>query len=174
MEAETAKYISMFLLASVSIFLGFLPIKIGPYFFDDQRVWKKTVTSSLLCFGGGVLFATSFIHMLPEVRENIEASGLDFEGAPMAEILLCAGFFLIYLIEEGVHFCLDSDVHHHHNETIQVHHSFSIHSGACEAGLVDVQKCGSPKLVSPIETRRQRTISNPDNLQTYKTFSKLG
>ena len=89
----------------------------------------------------------------------------------MAEILTCAGFFLIYFIEESVHFFLDSDVHHHHDETIQVHQSFSIHSQTCEAGLIDIQKCDSPRIgESPRNTRRQRTSSYPASLTNYKTF----
>ena len=64
----TTKLITMTLLAVVSLILGFLPLKIGKYFLFDDKVWKRTFTSVLLCFGGGVLFATSFIHMLPEVR----------------------------------------------------------------------------------------------------------
>ena len=67
MEAKTTKYITMVLLAGVSLILGFLPLKISKYFLNDEKVWKKTLTSVLLCFGGGVLFATSFTHMLPEV-----------------------------------------------------------------------------------------------------------
>ena len=63
----TTKLITMTLLAVVSLILGFLPLKIGTYFFNDDKIWKRTFTSVLLCFGGGVLFATSFIHMLPEV-----------------------------------------------------------------------------------------------------------
>ena len=58
------------------------------------------------------------------MRENIEESGIDFDGVPMAEILICAGFFFIYLIEETVHFLLESGVHPHQDETIQVHQSF--------------------------------------------------
>jgi len=167
----TTKLITMTLLAVVSLILGFLPLKIGKYFFNDDKIWKRTFTSVLLCFGGGVLFATSFIHMLPEVRENIEESGIDFGGVPMAEILTCAGFFFIYFIEESVHFFLDSGVHHHHDETIQVHQSFSIHSAACEAGLIDIQKCASPRVgESPRNTRRKRTISYPSTTTNYKTF----
>ena len=67
MEVMTTKIIAMSLLAIVSIIIGFLPLKIGKYFFNDEKIWKQTFTSVLLCFGGGVLFATSFIHMLPEV-----------------------------------------------------------------------------------------------------------
>jgi len=167
----TTKLITMTLLAVVSLILGFLPLKISKYFINDDNIWKRTFTSVLLCFGGGVLFATSFIHMLPEVRENIEESGIDFDGVPMAEILICAGFFFIYFIEESVHFFLDSGVHHHHDETIQVHQSFSIHSAACEAGLIDIQKCASPRVgESPRNTRRKRTISYPATTTNYKTF----
>ena len=45
----------------------------------------------------------------------------------MAEILLCCGFFLIYLIEELVHFFLDADVHGHHEETIRAHRYVDIY-----------------------------------------------
>ena len=67
MEVMTTKIIAMSLLAIVSLMIGFLPLKIGKCFFNDGKIWKRTFASVLLCFGGGVLFATSFIHMLPEV-----------------------------------------------------------------------------------------------------------
>ena len=67
MDVKTAKIICMVLLGGISLILGYLPVKIGAYFQRDDRGWKRTVTSVLLCFGGGVLFATSMIHMLPEV-----------------------------------------------------------------------------------------------------------
>ena len=57
------------------------------------------------------------------MRENVKESGRDFEF-PLAEILTCAGFFFIYFIEEIVHAFLDSGVHNHHKESIQVHRSF--------------------------------------------------
>ena len=51
-----------------------------------------------------------------------------------------------------VHSFLDSSIHNHNAESIQVHRSFSIHSQSCEAGLTDVQQ--------------NQTI----NLTEYKTF----
>lgn len=68
MDLNGTKYLAMFLLGGVSLFLGFIPLKIGKHFVSDDKEWKRTLTSVLLCFGGGVLFATSMIHMLPEVR----------------------------------------------------------------------------------------------------------
>ena len=54
------------------MFLGVLPLRFGAYFIKGDRGWKNVVTSILLCFGGGVLFATAMIHMLPEVRTELK------------------------------------------------------------------------------------------------------
>ena len=66
----------------------------------------NVLTSFLLCFGGGVLLATTLIHLLPEIRPNLESSadllGLEF----LPELILCAGFFLVYLVEELAEFLL--------------------------------------------------------------------
>ena len=67
MDLDGTKYLAMVLLGGISLILGFIPLKIGKYFVNDDKVWKRTVTSVLLCFGGGVLFATAMIHMIPEV-----------------------------------------------------------------------------------------------------------
>jgi len=159
MDVTTVKIITMALLGIGGLIFGFLPMKIGKYLSpDDDKIWKRTFTSVLLCFGGGVIFATSFIHILPELRENLEESEIDFMGVPMAEILVCAGFFLIYFIEECVHFFLPSGEYHHNCETIPVHRSFSIHSQSCETGLTDIQKCDSPRIEESNQKRR-RTIS---------------
>ena len=66
-----------------------------------------------------------------------ELEGTDYEilnDRPFAEIFTCLGFFVIYFIEEIVHFFVDSSVHPGHSDTVQVHRSFSIHSQACDAG----------------------------------------
>ncbi|KAL0131772.1 hypothetical protein PUN28_002962 [Cardiocondyla obscurior] len=66
------------------------------------------LTSLLLCFGGGVLLFTTFVHLAPEVRasvENHQSNGQlpDLETLGLAELLFCSGFFLVYLVEEAVH-----------------------------------------------------------------------
>ena len=75
----------------------------------------------------------------------------------MAEILLSCGFFLIYLIEELVHFFLDESVHEHHDETMK---TLSIHSQACEAGLTDIQihQLNQQYNINNT-TKRRRTVS---------------
>ena len=74
----------------------------------------------------------------------------------MAEILLSCGFFLIYLIEELVHFFLDESVHEHHDETMK---TLSIHSQACEAGLTEIQIHQLNQQYNINNTKRRRTVS---------------
>lgn len=55
-------------------------------------------TSLLLCFGGGVLLFTTFLHLAPEVRISVERhqtnSQLPTLGTlSLSELLFCAGFF---------------------------------------------------------------------------------
>ena len=49
-----------------------------------------------------------------QVRENFEHAEIlseKYEHIPLGEIILMIGFFLIYFIEEFVHFVCDSDLH---------------------------------------------------------------
>ena len=66
-DVQTAKVLSMVFLGLFSMIFGAIPLKLGPKFTDDTKGWKQVVISILSCFGGGVLFATALIHMLPEV-----------------------------------------------------------------------------------------------------------
>ena len=74
--------------------------------------------------GVGIL-GKYFFSPFSQVIENVEAAGdagiPKVKEYPTAYILFCCGFFLIYLIEELVHFCLDKSVHKHHNESIKAH-----------------------------------------------------
>ena len=58
------------------------------------------LTSFLLCFGGGVLLATTMIHLLPEISHDLTDSAERLELEFLPELVVCAGFFLIYLVEE--------------------------------------------------------------------------
>jgi len=64
------------------------------------------VLSALLCFGAGVLLATALTHMLPEVRANVEELMKDpdfspfLKSLPLTEVLLSAGFFIVYGLDE--------------------------------------------------------------------------
>ncbi|XP_011152235.2 uncharacterized protein LOC105190918 isoform X1 [Harpegnathos saltator] len=74
---------------------------------DSQGLLK----SLLLCFGGGVLLYTTFLHLAPEVRASVERHQSNGQlptlgTLSLAELLFCGGFFLVYLVEEAVHAAL--------------------------------------------------------------------
>lgn len=75
-DALTAKIITMVCLFSISMAVGCLPlllsIKFDWFKSDGNLRSSNNVVRGLLSFGGGVLFATTFMHLLPEVDENIE------------------------------------------------------------------------------------------------------
>lgn len=52
--------------------------------------------------------ATTFLHLVPEVNEQIEEleqfSDLPFASA---QLLMCVGFFTMYFVEECIHFYLE-------------------------------------------------------------------
>ncbi|CAK1541990.1 unnamed protein product [Leptosia nina] len=91
MEVSTAKVISMLTLGFGSFMAGMAPACIS----ERARQRHPLLISCLLCFGGGVLLSTSLVHILPEAREKLPN---------YSELLLCAGFFIVYLVDEVVHF----------------------------------------------------------------------
>lgn len=105
-----------------SVICGVIPFKLAKVFKWteplDQHGEKKTnlTVNILLCFGGGVLLATTFLHLLPEINTTVD--WLVKEGlmphldVSLGELLMMVGFFLIYLIEELVH----NYLHRHQNK----------------------------------------------------------
>jgi len=110
-----AKVVSMIVLSLATFILGLLPIKLATWF-----KWNRTadgnmntsdksnlILSLLLCFGGGALLCTTFLHMLPELRETItdlQAEGRIVEtNFHLPELIMCCGFFAMYLVEGLVH-----------------------------------------------------------------------
>ncbi|XP_063383210.1 zinc transporter ZIP3 [Cydia fagiglandana] len=90
MEITTAKIIACLALGIGSFFTGMIPAGIS----ESTRQRHPLTISCLLCFGAGVLLATSLVHMLPEAREDLPQ---------FSEILLCVGFFMVYCVDEIVH-----------------------------------------------------------------------
>jgi zinc transporter 1/2/3 len=136
----TAKVVSMIVLCVATFILGVLPIKLSTWFGWNRKVdgsldasnMSQLILSLLLCFGGGALLSTMFLHMLPEVREFI--SELQGEGEiaetsfSLPELTMCCGFFIMYLLEELTHLYLHG---RGHGKAISeadevIHRSFSI------------------------------------------------
>lgn len=123
----TAKATAMVVLFFATMLFGLLPFQLSKWFkwfeTDPQQPGRiggartSIVISLLLCFGGGVLLATTFLHLLPEVTESIgalQSSGkLPEFKFHFAEMLMCIGFFTMYFVEELVHMCMHSREHSH-------------------------------------------------------------
>lgn len=133
MELIETKIVSMVLLGSLSIVLGMIPIAIvkrlrwGSSGGQAMSWSTQALISGLLCFGGGVLMGTGLVHMLPEVHEGFEQVKKLRQmhtDLPLGLIVVCAGFFLVYLVEEIVH--LISDRHAHNQTDVSLHRAVSI------------------------------------------------
>lgn len=109
MELNTtqSKLLAIVALGVGSIFVGLLPA----CFARKSRKRCPLLLSSLLCFGGGVLLCTSLVHILPEARDN---SSTAFK--PYTELFFLCGFFLLYLMDEIVHFIYGEGAHSHGTE----------------------------------------------------------
>lgn len=108
-NALYAKVTAMTVLFVASTIFGLLPFKLSKWlnWTVDESARTSTVISTLLSFGGGVLLATTFLHLQPEIAETVKS--LQVNGSmpdlrfSLAPFLMCGGFFMIYLIEEIIH-----------------------------------------------------------------------
>ncbi|CAL4058574.1 unnamed protein product [Meganyctiphanes norvegica] len=96
--------------AGLTICTGILlPLFIRKWILSTSRheVARQKILSGCLCFGAGVLLATVFLHLMPEAQIEIEKAIEDGFMAdtdfPVAYVIVCCGFFLVYLVEEVVH-----------------------------------------------------------------------
>uniref|UniRef100_A0A1B0D4L4 Uncharacterized protein n=1 Tax=Phlebotomus papatasi TaxID=29031 RepID=A0A1B0D4L4_PHLPP len=113
-QVLVAKATAMVILFLASLLFGLAPFKLSKWCKWETETGRKSKTGrtigGLLCFGGGVLLATTFLHLLPEVGANIDAlveSGhLPEMPFHTAELLMCTGFFLMCLVEEVIHIYL--------------------------------------------------------------------
>lgn len=138
----SAKVIAMVTLGITSFLVGILPLKVAkwlkfsrkPALTSDHYTKQPIIISLLLCFGGGVLLFTTFIHLQPEVREGIEHLYNENLLPPfiqenfklhIADIIFCLGFFFVYLVEETVHFFLDKRSHEQEDEAV-LHRTMSL------------------------------------------------
>ncbi|XP_063241433.1 uncharacterized protein LOC134541716 [Bacillus rossius redtenbacheri] len=118
MDLVGTKVLVLVLLGALRLACGLLPLAVttrlglkGPL----RHGKMEAFISYFLCFGGGVLIATSFIHIIPEVREAMDAIRTKGDSIipkdsvfPWGELCICAGFFLVYLLEEVVHRLFDA------------------------------------------------------------------
>lgn len=184
-ELIIAKVVTMCALGIASFLVGMVPVylkRLIPIQTSEQD--KHLTLSLMLCFGGGVLLFTTFLHLQPEVRESfarLESENKIPEigyGISTSELVFCLGFFFVYLIEELIHSCLDKKMKHdvlHRSLSVRcrhVHtHGDNLAIPRATLGKKEDPTCASnPNLTNDIEQD-----SKPGNLnETIKTsFSGL-
>lgn len=124
-----AKILAMAFLGVSSFVVGSTPVCVFERLGIRRRARgaANAVLRLILNFGGGVLLCTTFLHLLPEVREGVERLTADGTVDPcqpvaglLAELIMCVGFFIMFSVEELVHGFGGDHHHHHHN-----HHDHS-------------------------------------------------
>lgn len=103
-----AKGTAMIVLFFASIFFGLLPYKMRKLFkLNNNHDNNSKIIPLLLSFGGGVLLSTTFLHLLPEISENIEIlqenNKLKKLNFNLTNLLMVIGFFFMYFIEILIH-----------------------------------------------------------------------
>ncbi|XP_015590306.1 zinc transporter ZIP1 [Cephus cinctus] len=109
-DVIVAKGVTMVALCSISVICGLFPILLSKWLkWNSEQISPRSVQiiGLLLGFGGGVLFSTTFLHLLPEVIEGVdelvEHGSLPKVSISLAILFMCSGFFVIYFVEELVH-----------------------------------------------------------------------
>jgi zinc transporter 1/2/3 len=70
----------------------------------------------LTCFSGGVFLATCFLHLFPELSDHLNYMRQEYDfdfDYPLAELLSCMGFFVLFFLEEAVLYLVPSMAHGH-------------------------------------------------------------
>ncbi|XP_059090220.1 zinc transporter ZIP3-like isoform X2 [Tigriopus californicus] len=120
MEHLTTVFVTTALAVILSLVFSGIPflftkscLNLNPEHPNHNKLHRNNVILSfLLNLGGGVLIANCFCHWLPEVRAAFGGHGIGDEW-PLAEIILCLGFFLVRFLEEVIQSCAQNTPHGH-------------------------------------------------------------
>lgn len=125
LNVDQAKVLAMVILGVGSFFVGILP-----GYMNRRYQRQPLLITFLLCFGAGVLIATSIVHILTEVQESLPDSGA---------IYFCGGFFIVYCVDVIVHyFGIDVPGHSHGPSHTSGHGSRS--NSTSSYGAVDSER----------------------------------
>ncbi|XP_072378384.1 zinc transporter ZIP3-like [Diabrotica undecimpunctata] len=123
MNLLTTKIFVAVLFFFVRFFFSILPVKLYNFLkkwededdssgqFVNQKRHRQVTLAIAFCqsFGGGVLFATCFLHMMLEVYKSMEelktVGDLNTEY-PLSQLAICVGFFFVYFLEEISHWAI--------------------------------------------------------------------
>uniref|UniRef100_A0A1I7ZXP8 Zinc transporter ZIP10 n=1 Tax=Steinernema glaseri TaxID=37863 RepID=A0A1I7ZXP8_9BILA len=148
MDVFMLRVILLIAMTLMTIMAGITPVKLlkllrkrAAHAATTGKRLPSLVLCMLTCFSGGVFLGTCFLHLFPELLEHLETMKTTYKydlHYPVAELLSCAGFFLLFFLEELVlklipsighghsHGPVNADLcdhsHHHSHEQHKVHH----------------------------------------------------
>ncbi|TKR96064.1 hypothetical protein L596_010141 [Steinernema carpocapsae] len=128
MEVFTLKVILLVAMIAFTIVAGMFPVRLLKLLRKRAALaatpGKASVMSLTLClltcFSGGVFLGTCFMHLFPELLEHLEKMKQSYSydlHYPVAELLSCLGFFLLFFLEELVLKLIPSLGHGHSHGT---------------------------------------------------------
>ncbi|KAK2146639.1 hypothetical protein LSH36_593g01018 [Paralvinella palmiformis] len=106
MERWEAKVICLFGIMILPFVCTMAPYKVHEHFARKGKSGKR-VLSCLMCFGGGVFFATFILHMGPEVRYILDEALIQPNNIqyPVADLIIGLGFFVVFFLEKIILKC---------------------------------------------------------------------
>ncbi|XP_031327343.1 uncharacterized protein LOC116158660 [Photinus pyralis] len=111
MDLILTKLVVALLFGLIRYIFGILPIKVHSWVtisrdgkvVESRRETMDGIVAMIQSFGGGVLFATCFLHMMPEVSHfvvDLRKFGVLQSNYPYSQLVISVGFFTIYFAEE--------------------------------------------------------------------------
>lgn len=135
MSLTSDRLICSAVLFGVTLIMGTLPVYLFQKWTRRRQLRTVVITTSehkntilsanfyvqvLTQIGGGILFFTVFVHMLPEIRHDFEeyvmsnssvfephVSKVEDLPLPYLELAICGGFFFMHLAEVAMHTILE-------------------------------------------------------------------
>ena len=110
MEVWLAKVVALVSMLCVTLISGLSPIAVMVWLNKTVGMSARltSVLNALNCFAGGVFLATSMLHLLPDVRKEVdqvaEALGKPMD-LPCAETAVCLGLFMVMFFEHWLVYC---------------------------------------------------------------------
>ena len=172
-----AKVVSGLLTVGLSLLFGFLPLcltsKLASREASSDSAKPHFWLSFLLNFGGGVLLGNCLCHWLPEVREGLHYHG----GYPVAELLTCAGFFGVCLLEMVVHRCCK---HKEEEEPTAAVANDAVSVSSFDADVAEYQSSYqsigrislAPSEITQLETKEKRKMTS-EGLSAFRWDNQL-
>uniref|UniRef100_A0A0M3JVV5 Zinc transporter ZIP2 (inferred by orthology to a human protein) n=1 Tax=Anisakis simplex TaxID=6269 RepID=A0A0M3JVV5_ANISI len=181
MNVTGVKFILLGLMVVATFGCGLVPLRLlkllrksaalAPTSAKQRNV--SLVLCLLTCFSGGVFLATCFLHLFPELQEHLSTMEEEYEfyvSYPIAELLSCCGFFLLFFLEELFLLLVPGMAHSHGpSSSVSIMHSERLPDRGdheightCEGKSKEVNTCNGN------ENTFELKVDNSDNATKFQ------